>query len=112
MLQRFVLPAFLRPVPLEVVKVSSEEMESLVGVYELDFEPSATSAIQLSGDRLRLLTPDDESVDLVAHSPTFFTGDSRYGSLTVVFETDDSLDVERLVIYGNFARYAFEKREN
>ena len=59
--------------------------------------------------RLRLLSPDDEWIDLVAHSPTSFTGDSSYGPVTVLFETDERDGAVRFTVYGSFARFVFER---
>jgi CubicO group peptidase (beta-lactamase class C family) len=109
MLTRYILPAFLPPAPLEPVTLTRNEMERLTGTYQLDFEPSATSTISIYNDGVRLLSPDNESIDLVPHSPTFFTCDSRYGPLTVVFEDDGRGEAVRHTVYGGFQRFVFER---
>lgn len=109
MLTSHILPAFLHPGPLDEVTLGRQEMERLVGTYHLDFEPSATSTISVHNDRIRLLSPDGESIDLSAHSPTFFTGDSQYGPLTVVFEADNRKQIAKHTIYGSFQRFLFER---
>jgi len=109
MLTGYILPAFLRPAPLEPVTLTPNEMERLTGTYRLDFEPAATSTIRIYNDGIRLLSPDGESIDLVAHSPTFFTADSRYGPLTVAFEEDEQGRAIRHTVYGSFQRFVFER---
>jgi len=109
MLTRHILPAFHRPVPLDTVAITQNDMESLTGTYYLDFEPSATSTVSIHNDRIRLLSPDGEPIDLVAHSPTFFTGDSQYGPLTVIFERGDGIGIMKHTVYGNFQRLVFER---
>ena len=81
-----------------------------MGVYELDFERSATSTISVHDGRLRILPPDGESLDLMAHSPTQFSGDSQYGPLTLIFETNGDGEVVRFVAYATFSRFKFERR--
>jgi len=110
MLGQFILPAFLQPTPLEEVKVSKGEMDLLTGVYELDFERSVTSTVDVNDGHVRILTPDDEYVELVSHSATLYRGNSRWGPLTVVFEADGTGDIVRLVAYGALSRFVFEKR--
>lgn len=110
MLRTHVLPAFRRPAPLDRVALETAELERLAGVYRLDFEPSATSTISVHDGRIRLLSPDGESIDMVAHSSTFFSGDSQYGPLTVVFEADEQGRVLRHTIYGTFQTFVFERR--
>jgi len=110
MLCQFILPAFLRPAPLGTVNLTEDQMEALAGVYHLDFEPSATSTISIHDDHLRLLSPDNESIDLAAHSTTFFTGKSQHGPVAVVFEQDDQGVPSRLNIYGSFQHFLFERR--
>jgi len=109
MLVDYILPAFLQPSPLDAVALSQKEMERLTGTYYLDFEPSATSIISTHTGGIRLLSPDGEFTDLVAHSPTFFTGDSPYGPVTVVFEADDQGKFVKHTIYGRFERYVLER---
>jgi CubicO group peptidase (beta-lactamase class C family) len=109
-LVRYILPAFLHPEPIEAVALAQAEMERLTGIYELDFEPSVTSTISIQDNRIRLLSPDNENIDLVAHSPNFFTGDSSYGPLSVVFEEDARGEIGVLAVYGSFERYLFERR--
>jgi hypothetical protein len=84
-------------------------MERLTGIYQLDFEPSATSTIAIQEGRLRLLSPDNEWINLVAYSPTFFTGDSQHGPITVVFEVDARGEIVKHTIYGSFQRFVFER---
>lgn len=110
MLADYILPAFLRPVPLETVTLTQEEMTRLTGTYELDFEPSATSTIRVHEDRILLISPENESIILAAHSPTFFTGDSRYGRVTVVFEQSDLGEIVNHTIYGYFQSFRFKRK--
>lgn len=109
MLTRYILPAFLRPVPLDTVPITQKDMESLTGTYYLDFEPSATSTVSIDNNHIRLLSPDDEYIDLVAHSPTFFTGDSQYGPLTVIFERGSRDEIVKHTVYSSFQRFVFER---
>ena len=106
----YILPAFFQPPSLEVTSLTAEEMQRLVGTYALDFEPSATSTIHIDGDRLRLISPDDETIDLVAHSPTFFTGESQHGHLTFVFEENPQGEIFRHIVYGGFQRFVLDKQ--
>jgi CubicO group peptidase (beta-lactamase class C family) len=108
-LVRYVVPAFLRPAALEPVTLSVGEIERLVGEYHLDFEPNALSVIEADGSGIRLLSPDNEWIPLTAHSPSFFTGDSRYGFLTVIFDEDETGGVDRHTVYGSFQRFVFER---
>ena len=108
-LTRYILPAFMHHVTLEAVVLSQQEMEKLTGTYRLEFEASATSIISIHNHRIRLLSPDGEPIDLVAHSPTFFTGDSRYGPVTVVFEADNLGEIVKHTIFGNFQRFVFKR---
>jgi hypothetical protein len=85
-------------------------MEKLTGVYELDFEPAATSTISIQDGGITLLSPDGDNIHLVPHSPTLFTGASRYGPITVVFEYDRNGDAIRHTVYGNFQQFVFERR--
>jgi CubicO group peptidase (beta-lactamase class C family) len=110
MLTDYILPAFLHPVPLETVSLTQKEMKRLTGTYELDFEPSATSAIRIQDDRILLISPDNEPINLVAHSPTFFTGDSQYGPVTVVFEATNQGEIVKHTIYGYFQSFRFERK--
>jgi CubicO group peptidase (beta-lactamase class C family) len=110
MLTDYILPAFLHPVPLETATLTQNEMNRLTGTYVLDFEPSAMSTIRVHDDRILLISPDNESINLVAHSPTFFTGDSRYGRVSVVFEETDQGEIVKHTIYGYFQRFIFERK--
>jgi CubicO group peptidase (beta-lactamase class C family) len=110
LLVSYILPAFFHSQPLEVIALTTEEMQRLTGIYEIDFDPSATSTVYVDGDRLRLTSPDDEIIDLVAHSPTFFTGRSRHGHLTFVFEETPQGEIFRHVVYGGFQRFVLDKR--
>jgi CubicO group peptidase (beta-lactamase class C family) len=110
MLTEYILPAFLHPTSLEAVVLTPKKMENLTGTYHLDFEPSATSTISIHDGRLRLLSPDSELIDLVSHSPTFFTGDSQHGPLTVFFEADNRGEIVKHTIYGNFQRFVFVRK--
>jgi CubicO group peptidase (beta-lactamase class C family) len=109
MLTRYIVPAFLKPEPLDTVVLSQQEMERLTGTYYLGFDPSGTSVVSINSDRVRLLSPDNEFIDLTAHSPTFFTCDSRYGPLTVVFEADARGRMIRHTVYGSFQSFVFER---
>jgi CubicO group peptidase (beta-lactamase class C family) len=107
MLTRFILPAFLDPAPLEEVLLTRQQIAALTGTYRLDFEPLATSVISSNNDRIRLASPEGEAIDLIAHSPTFFTGESQYGPVTVVFEADEHGEAFKQSIYGSFQRFVF-----
>jgi len=109
MLVSNIVPAFL-PVESREVDLGADELERLAGVYELDFERSATSTITVRDGRLRVLTPDQTSVDLVARSPRRFTGDSPYGPLSLIFETGGDGEIEGFTAYASFSRYTFERR--
>ena len=110
MLADYIVPAFHAPEPLDTVVLSQEEMERLVGTYYLDFDSSGTSVVSIDGDRLRLFSPDNEFIYLTAHSPTFFTCESQYGLLTVVFEPDNNGRFVRHTVYGRFQRFVFERQ--
>lgn len=112
MLTRYILPAFLRPAALETATLTRQEMERLTGVYELDFEPSATATVSIHDDGIRLLSPDNEMIDLVAHSPTFFTAYSQHGPLTFEFALSEGHreDIVGFTVYGSFERFVFERR--
>jgi len=109
MLTHYILPAFFKPAPLKTGSLDQEEMERLTGTYRLDFEPSATSTVAIDNGGLRLLSPDEEWIDLVPHSPTFFTGQSRHGPLTFVFEVDADGRAFRHTAYGGFQRFVLER---
>ncbi len=109
MLADYILPSFLRPAPLKTITLTQKEMNRLTGTYELNFEPSATSTILTQDDRILLISPENESINLVAHSPTFFTGDSRYGRVTIVFEESNIGDIINHTIYGSFQSFRFER---
>ncbi len=109
MLTRYILPAFMRPEPLQPLSLTQHEMQELTGIYRLDFEPSATSTISVHDGQVRLLSPDGESIDLIANSPTFFTGDSPYGPVTVAFKADDTGKIVEHTVYGSFQRFRFER---
>ncbi|UCG52301.1 MAG: serine hydrolase [Candidatus Latescibacterota bacterium] len=109
MLTDYILPAFLHPTPLEAVILHEQEINRITGTYHLDFEPSATSTVSTQEGQIRLLSPDGESIDLVAHSPSLFTGGSQYGRVTVVFEADNTGKIVKHTIYGSFQRFVFER---
>jgi len=109
MLTRYILPAFMRPGALDELRPTARDTDKLIGTYHLEFEPAAKSTVAVVEGRLRLLSPDDEWIDLVAHSPSFFTGESSYGPLTVVFEADGQDRAVRLTVYGGFSRFVFER---
>jgi len=110
MLVSHILPAFLQFEPPEEIAPEPGELDRLTGVYELDFEPEAVSTVSVQDGRLRVLTPERETVDLVAHSPTWFSGDSRHGPLTFRFESDAGGRIGRFVVYGSFSRFTFVRR--
>jgi CubicO group peptidase (beta-lactamase class C family) len=110
MLARHILPAFLHPNPLETLDLPPDQLEKLTGVYELDFEPTATSTITIKEEGVSLLAPDGEEIALAPHTPTLFSGDSRHGPITVVFDYDPNGDASRHTIYGNFQQFVFERR--
>jgi CubicO group peptidase (beta-lactamase class C family) len=109
MLVRNIVPAFL-PVETREVVLGSDELQRLEGVFELDFECSVTSTVTFRDGHLSVLTPDGSSVDLVAGSPTRFSGNSRYGPLTLIFEADTNGEIDRFSGYASFSRYTFERR--
>jgi CubicO group peptidase (beta-lactamase class C family) len=106
----YILPAFFDRSSLEVASLTSEEIQRLVGTYTLDFDPSATSTIFVDDDQLRLISPLDETIDLVAHSPVFFTGESQHGHLTFVFEENPQGEIFRHIVYGGFQRFVLDKQ--
>ena len=103
------MPAFLRPAPLATVALTNKEMSRLEGVYELDFDSTVPSTVTVHDGRIQLFSPDVETIDLVAHSPTFFTAVSQYGPLTVMFKESER-EIIGLTVYGVFSRFLFEKR--
>jgi len=105
----YILPAFVRPVPPETVTLSQYEEEKLAGTYGLEFEESATSTISVDGSQISLTPPGSEPFELVAHSPTFFTGNSQFGPVTVVFEADGTGRIVKHTIYGGFQRFVFRR---
>lgn len=109
MLTRNILPAFLNPEPLVAVELSKPDMEKCAGVYRLTFEPSATSTISIHDGRIQLLSPESETIDLVPHTPRFFTGVSQYGPITVVFDADDQGNLVAHRIHGSFQTFVFER---
>jgi CubicO group peptidase (beta-lactamase class C family) len=111
MLTRQILPAFMRPGAFDDVALTEQEAGRLIGTYSLEFEPAAKSKVAFEGGHLRLLSPDNQWIELVAHSSTFFTGDSSYGPVTVVFEADERYGAIKLTIYGSFQRFVFEHDE-
>jgi CubicO group peptidase (beta-lactamase class C family) len=111
MLVRYVLPAFLNPAPLESLSLTEEVLGRLEGTYSLDVDPAGSSVVTIHGDGIRLLSPDIESIDLVAHSPTFFTADSQYGPLTVVFESNHRGEIVRYTVYGAFQKFVFVRSD-
>jgi len=113
LLREFIVPAVLGPVLLPApVELTQAELERLVGVYALDFEPAATSTIDVHEGRLRILTPDNEYILLDAHDRTFFTGTSDWGILGLRFEEYEGGEIIRFVATGNFARYTFVRRQD
>jgi CubicO group peptidase (beta-lactamase class C family) len=112
MLLSHILPAFLEFEEAQEIKLEPEELQRFTGVYELDFEPATTSTVTVHKGRLRVLTPDGEAVDLVAHSPTRFSGDSQYGPVTFIFDADEHGETNRFVVYGSFSRFAFERQSS
>jgi len=110
MLDRYILPALLDLQAPSTVTLSAKQMERLTGVYHLDFEPAATCSVEVERDNLRVLTPDQEYVELQAHSPRWFSGDSRWGTINLMFEEDGGNEITKLTIYGHGSRYVFEKR--
>jgi CubicO group peptidase (beta-lactamase class C family) len=110
MLVNNIVPAFLPSEAPDELALTSDELQRLVGVYELDFERSATSTITVHDGRLRILSPDRESLDLIARSPNQFIGDSRYGPLTLIFEANGDGEVVSFMAYATFSRFRFERR--
>jgi CubicO group peptidase (beta-lactamase class C family) len=110
LLAEYIMPAVLGGISLPPpVELSRLELERLTGVYPLDFEPVATSTIEIHEGHLRILTPDDEYISLTAHSPTLFSGRSDWGPLILQFEEGESGEIVRFVANGNFARFTFER---
>jgi len=110
MLDRYILPAFLHPAPLPVVDLSMEETAAYQGIYELSFEPLATSTVSLENDRLILVSPEDERIPLVAHSESLFSGVSRHGPVQVEFVRGSAGTIDELTIYGLFSEFSFRHR--
>jgi CubicO group peptidase (beta-lactamase class C family) len=112
LLRDYIMPAMLGEVSLPpVVERSREELERLTGVYALDFEPAATSTIDIFDGRLRILTPDDETIVLDSHTAALFTGRADWGFLSLQFEADEAGEIVRFVANGNFARFVFERAQ-
>jgi CubicO group peptidase (beta-lactamase class C family) len=111
LLARFILPAVMQSGPLDEITLGKEDLDRLTGIYELDFERAVTSTITTDGDRLSLLSPDGETITLIPHSPLYFTGDSRYGRLSITFSRNDTGTVTGMTIGKPFVEFVFVKRE-
>ena len=111
MLTRYILPAFHPPEHIEPVNLNQDYLESLSGIFSLDFEPSVTSTIDVYQNNLRILSPDNEYIQLVPVSKTIFKGESPlYGPLSVEFIKNIQGEIIKLTIYGSFSKYTFEKK--
>ncbi len=109
----YILPAFTNPGTYEAIEIDEEFLHSLLGVYSLDFEPSVTSTIDIYQNKIRILTPDNQYVQLEPVTKTIFKGESAlYGSLSVQFIENDIGKITKLITYGGFSRYTFEKKNN
>lgn len=107
-----ILPAFLGVTPPPEVTLAREDFHRLAGTFELDFEPEVTTTVSVNQGGLRALTPNHETVELVAHSSTMLSGDSQYGHLTFVFEKDGHDEITAFKVYSNFTRFTFERRRS
>lgn len=105
-----ILPAFLPIEAVEAYAPGPEELQRLAGVYELDFERAVTSTITNDDGRLRMLTPDGETIDLVAASPVRFIGTSGYGPLTLLFKANENGQIDRFSVHASFSRFTFLRR--
>jgi CubicO group peptidase (beta-lactamase class C family) len=110
MLTKYILPAFLHPKHQKTITLKREYLSSLTGNYSLDFEPTVTATIDVFQNNLRLLSPDNEYVELTPISNTIFNGESSlYGPLSVQFIENIQGEIIRLITYGSFSNYTFEK---
>ena len=110
MLTKYILPAFLPPKHQKIITLKQEYLNSLTGNYSLDFEPSVTATIDVFQNNLRLLSPNNEYVELTPISNTIFNGESpTYGPLSVQFIKNIQGEIIRLITYGSFSNYTFEK---
>lgn len=105
-----ILPAFLEHEPPSTIELDPEELHRLTGVYELDFEPNATSEVTVHDGHLRVITPDRESIELLAHSKLNFSADSRYGPVAFLFQSNDRGEIVGFRVYASFSRFTFERR--
>ena len=109
LLDRYILPALLHPPSDPSAVLAANQLERLTGTYHLDFEPAATCSVEVHAKGLRMLTPDQEYVELRSHSPYWFSGDSQWGRITVVFDEDGADQVARLTVYGAGSRFVFQR---
>jgi CubicO group peptidase (beta-lactamase class C family) len=110
MLVRYILPAFLHPSPPGTFDLPPDRLAGYTGVYELSFEPSAISTVRVEGDRLALISPEDERIVLTAHSASQFSGTSRHGPIAVRFIHEEAGEIDTLIIYGIFSEFPFHRR--
>jgi len=106
----FILPALMKPAPLETVVVADSVMQLLSGTYGIDFEPSVTATVSAAQGRLRMLTPDGEQVALEALSESLYAGESAYGPLHVEFEFSEQGQPVALNTTGSFSSYRFVRK--
>ncbi len=110
MLTHYILPAFLPPRQLITITLKQKYLKSLTGIYFLDFEPSVTTTIDVFQNNLRILSPDNEYIELAPISNTLFKGESpRYGPISVQFIENVQGDIIKFITYGSFSKYTFEK---
>jgi CubicO group peptidase (beta-lactamase class C family) len=109
MIDDYVLPALLGTAAPPTTTPSKEELERVVGVYHLDFAPEATCTVDVDETGVSVMTPDGERVELRAHSPLWFSGDSQHGTINLVFEQDRVGRATRLTVYGHGSRFVFER---
>jgi hypothetical protein len=111
MLTRYIVPAFRPSSPLDLITLERDYLKTMIGTYSLDFEPSVTTTVDLYENNLRILTPDGEQIQLLPVSDTLFKGESpEFGPLQVQFFRNEQGEILRLVTYGSFSRYTFDKR--
>jgi CubicO group peptidase (beta-lactamase class C family) len=111
MIDDYILPALLGATAPPTATLSNGELERVVGVYHLDFAPEATCTVDLDDAGVSVMTPDGERVELRAHSPIWFSGDSQYGTINLVFEQDQVGRASMLTVYGHGSRFVFERMD-
>jgi hypothetical protein len=98
--------------PQKKIDLDTEYLKTLTGVYNLNFESSVTTTIDIFNNKLRALTPDNEYVELKAITKIKFKGDSSYGPISLYFNKNTKGEYTEVVIYSGFSKFIFEKHHN